>query len=74
MQRPIPPSADRLLAARDVAFYAGVSVRTVWRWVEQGLLEPPIRLGARCTRWRPQAIQTAIERAGAAAGKEASCC
>ena len=39
--------ADRLAVAR----------RTVWRWLAQGKLPPPLRLSKTCVRWRPEDIE-----------------
>jgi predicted DNA-binding transcriptional regulator AlpA len=69
MERPsFGPNPGRLLSAKDVAFHLNASTRTVWRWCEQGLLEQPIRLGKRMTRWHPEAVRAFVERASAAEG------
>jgi predicted DNA-binding transcriptional regulator AlpA len=46
-----------LLTVRDVAWRFSIGVRTVWRWVALGKLPPPMRLSARCVRWRDDDLQ-----------------
>lgn len=39
------------LRASDVAARFGVSVSLVYRWVREGIMPPPIRLGPRMSAW-----------------------
>ncbi|MFN8684164.1 helix-turn-helix transcriptional regulator [Paracoccus sp. P2] len=50
------PTLQRLRSAREAAAYYGVSTSTLWRWVQQGLIPEPIRIGGR-TFWEPEALQ-----------------
>jgi prophage regulatory protein len=43
---------DALLKCRTVQALTGLSEATIYRKVAAGLFPEPIRLGARCTRWR----------------------
>lgn len=45
-----------LRSAREAAAYYGVSTSTLWRWLQQGLIPEPIRIGGR-TFWEPEALQ-----------------
>jgi len=45
-------SDDVLVDKRYVCHLFTCSVATVWRWCKDGRLPPPVRLGARATRWR----------------------
>ena len=52
---------SRLLSVKEVAARCGVSVRTVWRWVNRpgsGFPQPVKEVGGgRCTRWRESEIE-----------------
>lgn len=50
------PTIQRLRSAREAAAYYGVSNSTLWRWLQQGLIPEPIRIGGR-TFWDPEALQ-----------------
>lgn len=50
-----------LLTVVDVANLLRVSPRTVWRWVSVGLLPAPLRVGAKCTRWREAELRRHVE-------------
>jgi predicted DNA-binding transcriptional regulator AlpA len=43
--------ADKQLAARY-----SVSRTTIWRWVEDGILPPPVQISPGTTRWNGEAI------------------
>ena len=45
-----------LRSVREVAAYYGVSTSTLWRWLQQGLIPEPIRIGGR-TFWEPEALR-----------------
>ena len=51
-----------LFSDRETAAYLGCGRSTVWRWVEEGVLPPPIRLGG-LTRWKLSDIEDAIAKA-----------
>jgi hypothetical protein len=40
------PFGDCLLKLKGAALYLGVSVWTLRRWGDQGLIEPPLRIGS----------------------------
>lgn len=44
--------ARPFLTAREVASRYGVAVSSVWRWVREGAMPAPVKLGQTCTRWR----------------------
>jgi predicted DNA-binding transcriptional regulator AlpA len=54
------PRTDLLLTARDVAEILSINVRTLWRWVHQEIIPPPIKIG-RSTRWQASVIQAYID-------------
>ena len=56
---------DPLLTDREVASYFGIGRSTVWRWVSDGILPEPIRLGG-LSRWRQSDTQSVIDRASEA--------
>lgn len=39
---------------RDLAKIYNVSRSAPWRWVREGLLDPPIKLSGKCSRWSQQ--------------------
>jgi len=41
----------------DVAELLGVRRGTVWAWVREGRLPQPVRLSARCARWRMEDLE-----------------
>lgn len=45
-----PESLPTLLKAQEVAEFAKVDVRTVWRWNSSGKLPKPVKLGG-SVRW-----------------------
>jgi excisionase family DNA binding protein len=51
-----------LFSDRDVAELLGCGRSTVWRWVADGVLARPIKVGG-LTRWRREDIDAAVERA-----------
>ena len=44
-----------------------VSRQTIWRWVREGNLPKPIKLGSNCTRWKLSEIEAWEASKGAAA-------
>lgn len=53
----LPDSAH--VRALVVAGLHGVSVATVWRWVQAGRLPAPIKLGPNTTAWRVRDLRRA---------------
>lgn len=51
------------LRAKDAAKFLGVGISTFWRWAQQGKVPPGIRLSARCTVWRREALEKVLEQA-----------
>jgi len=45
------------LSAKDVARTMGVSVRSVWRYVELGIIPEPIRLTRKLVRWEGEGFR-----------------
>jgi excisionase family DNA binding protein len=48
-----------LITVTEVAERAGVSVRTVWRWVDEGRL-PVVRFGPRLVRFHPLDVEALL--------------
>jgi excisionase family DNA binding protein len=42
-----------LITVSQLAAYLQVTRQTIWRWVKEGRLPPPQRIGARSSRWTP---------------------
>lgn len=63
---PINTETDPLLADREVAAMIGIGRSTVWRWVADGILRPPLKLGG-ISRWKESWINEAIDKAEQAA-------
>jgi predicted DNA-binding transcriptional regulator AlpA len=54
-------AGEQLLTAQEVADLLKVSRRTVWRWLAQGRLPPPIRCSQRCPRWKASVLRAYLE-------------
>ena len=52
---------DRLLRIAEVQEMTGLSRASVYKMVADGRLPPPVRLSARCVRWRESELQATIE-------------
>lgn len=52
---------QRLIDVKEVAARFGMSVRCVWRYVAQGVLPAPVKIGT-CTRWVNEELDDACER------------
>lgn len=48
---------DRYLTDRELAARYSISRATVWQWVKQAYLPPPVRLTPGTTRWRLSEIE-----------------
>ena len=55
-------SAVILIRPRTLASQLGICRSTLWRWVRDGILPKPVRIGG-IAGWRPEDIQEAIEKA-----------
>ena len=49
-----------LIDAAELARMLSVSKPSVWRWMAEGKLPPPIRITAQCLRWNREAVLTWI--------------
>lgn len=47
----------RYLTDRQLAEHYTVSRSTIWRWVQQGRLPPPVQISAGTTRFSAEAIE-----------------
>lgn len=56
------PKTDRIFRPKDAAAKLGVVRPTLYRWIDLGLLPPPIRLGLRATGWRESALDEFLTR------------
>jgi predicted DNA-binding transcriptional regulator AlpA len=51
---------DDLVSAAQIAVRLQISVRTVWRLVERGVLREPIRFNRKLVRWRKKWVDAAL--------------
>lgn len=47
----------RYVSDKQLSERLEVSRQTVWRWVREGNLPSPIKLGSNCTRWKLSDIE-----------------
>ncbi len=47
----------RYISDKQLSERLEVSRQTVWRWVREGNLPSPIKLGSNCTRWKLSDIE-----------------
>ena len=59
--RPLKSSDLALLSAKQLRVTLGISNATLYRWTAEGLFPSPIKLGARCSRWRTADVSDWIE-------------
>lgn len=45
------------LSDKELSERLEVSRQTIWRWVREGNLPRPIKLGSNCTRWKLSDIE-----------------
>jgi prophage regulatory protein len=50
--RPLKSNDIALLSAKQLRVTLGICNATLYRWTAEGLFPSPIKLGARCSRWR----------------------
>lgn len=51
---------DPILRPRDAAAYLAISRPTLYRWVKEGMLPCPIKLGKNTSGWRRSALDNFI--------------
>jgi excisionase family DNA binding protein len=51
---------DPILRPRDAAAYLAISRPTLYRWVNEGVLPRPIKLGKNTSGWRRSALDDFI--------------
>lgn len=61
-----PVPSDPLLTDREAATYLGCGRSTLWRWVSEGILPKPLKIGG-MSRWRQSTIEAVIAKAEAEA-------
>lgn len=49
-----------LMSTKDICAYASVSRTTVWRWVRDGKLARPSKIGERFVRWRKEDVDRCL--------------
>ena len=52
---------DQLLTRRQLQETLGISRTTTYRWLQDGTLPAPVRLGPRFLRWRRRDIEAFLE-------------
>ncbi|MBL4928916.1 helix-turn-helix transcriptional regulator [Fuscibacter oryzae] len=55
-------TASSFMTVKEVAGHFNAGVSTIWRWVKNGDLPPPVKIGG-STRWRRADIEAAFTRA-----------
>lgn len=59
--------SDRLVDIKEVESLIGVGPSSIWAWTRDGRFVQPVRLSARCTRWKLSQIHSWIASQGEAA-------
>ncbi|WP_322003340.1 helix-turn-helix transcriptional regulator [Marinobacter alexandrii] len=49
--------SPRYVSDKQLSERLEVSRQTIWRWVREGNLPSPIKLGTNCTRWKLSDIE-----------------
>jgi len=57
MTQPTIQADDRLITDKEVAHLLGASRSWPWKLAQAGKFPAPIKLSARCTRWRISAVR-----------------
>jgi DNA-binding transcriptional MerR regulator len=70
--QPPSPSRDPLLTPQEVACLLRCSIRTLQRYVAQGLLPPPIRFTSQKCFWRKSVIRAFLRSRAAGQRRSAS--
>lgn len=63
---------EQLLSMDEAAEILGAHRTSLYSWIRQGLLDPPIRVGARKVAYRPSTIQHFIDTRQPARKKESA--
>jgi prophage regulatory protein len=50
----------RLLRRREVCDRLGISAATLYRWVQQGIIKPPLQVGPNTTGWTENDVDEII--------------
>ncbi len=58
---PAAPADDRLIGTDEFRRLLGIHERTLFRWIADGRVPPPIRLSARRHRWRWSVVQAFLD-------------
>jgi predicted DNA-binding transcriptional regulator AlpA len=58
--QPQVPSNETFIDAETVARRLGICTRTLHRYVSNGTVPKPVKLSARCVRWRDSDIEAFI--------------
>ncbi len=53
-------SQAELLRPKEAARFLGVSVQTIYRWVWEGKICKPIKIGTRASAWKREDLQAFI--------------
>ncbi|MBL8797974.1 MAG: helix-turn-helix domain-containing protein [Planctomycetia bacterium] len=65
MNQPEPPGKNPWYTAEDVRrLFGGISDRTLARWVQEGRLPPPAKIGAKWKRWPREVIDRMVRDLG----------
>lgn len=59
----IPTDCPESVTSQMIAEWWNVSVQTVHRWAETGVIPPPIRLGPKVIRWDREQLREAFRKA-----------
>jgi len=61
----LQPQAGKtgVMRAKAGAAFLGIGVSTFWKWHSEGKIPPGIRLSARCTVWRREALESVLVQA-----------
>jgi predicted DNA-binding transcriptional regulator AlpA len=57
MHPSLPAPLEATLSMKNLVAIYNVSKRTIWRWVKEGRLPPPIAVTRRVRRWKASDIQ-----------------
>jgi len=52
-----------MLRAKAAANFLGIAESTLWKWAKDGRLPKGVRLSARATVWRREALEAFLEQA-----------
>lgn len=52
---------ERYITIEDWTGQLGVSLQTGYRWVREGAFPPPLRISAKCIRWKKTVVDAWIQ-------------